>query len=63
MKSWEYCGKPASRLEEGHEYGAPPAKLNIAGDKRARFEILVNCKNAVEAGEEGHVRFEDIIKV
>lgn len=33
LASWDYCGKEESRVEGPVEFGVPPARLNVAGDK------------------------------
>lgn len=62
LASWEYVGKSDTKLEGPLTHGeAPPAKLNQAGDKAKRNQMLI-AKGAEAALEDGDIGLKDYAK-
>lgn len=54
QKSWEYCGKVETRVEGPVEYGIPPARLYVKGEKAEKNKMLLE-KGAERAVEDGDI--------
>lgn len=62
FRAWEYCGKEDTRVEGPVEYGVPPAQRNVAGNVKARNEMLIT-KGAAQAVKDGDVPIMQLPKL
>lgn len=60
--AYDYCGKEDTRIEGPITHGIPPARLNVAGDKKA-FNLKVLEIGPEQAVDQGLIKITDYQKL
>ncbi len=60
--AYDYCGKEDSRIYGPIQYGCPPPRLNVTGEKKAFNQRALEI-GAERCVEEGHIKITDYIKL